>query len=153
MHLCSREHRQAVFVLPGAQASRICGPGSTNTACLCSREHKSAVFVLPGAHSSDTCAPGSTNQQYLCSREHKQAVFVLTGADLCSREHKCCCLCSREHKWYLFVLPGVQMSPICAPGSTNIDALRWIENKAVGFESSGQARALGEKELRNSRPQ
>ncbi len=29
-HLCSREHNQAILVLPGAQSSRIRAPGSTN---------------------------------------------------------------------------------------------------------------------------
>ena len=39
-HLCSREYKPDMFVLPGAQASDACAPGSTNKGHLCSSEHK-----------------------------------------------------------------------------------------------------------------
>jgi hypothetical protein len=78
--LCSREHKcpllvlpgtktkQAVFVLPGAQESSICAPGSTSKGHVSTREHKQAVFVLPGAQASSMCttssicAPGNTRK-------------------------------------------------------------------------------------------
>jgi hypothetical protein len=58
-YLCSRtgSTKQAVFVLPGAELSSMCAPGSTLQLYLWSREHKRAVSVL-GAQSSSTCAPG-----------------------------------------------------------------------------------------------
>ena len=60
---CSREHKQAVFVLPGAQSSDVCAPGSTSEKYLCSREHSPFVLVLPGAQSSDVCALGNRIQR------------------------------------------------------------------------------------------
>ena len=45
-----------MFVLPEAQSSDTCAPGSTIQRYLCSREHKHIVFVLPGAQSGDVCA-------------------------------------------------------------------------------------------------
>ena len=38
-YLCSREHKQAIYVLQGAQSSSICAPRSTNNRFLCSRGH------------------------------------------------------------------------------------------------------------------
>jgi hypothetical protein len=60
-YLCSREHNQAVFVLPGAQILLDCAPGSTNAPGLCSWEHKHRWIVLPGAQILLDCSPGSTN--------------------------------------------------------------------------------------------
>ena len=37
--VCSHEHSPAVLVLPGAQSSSICAPGSTIEHFWCSREH------------------------------------------------------------------------------------------------------------------
>ena len=37
--MCSREHKHAIFVLPGAHTRDICAPGSTTPRCLCSRQH------------------------------------------------------------------------------------------------------------------
>jgi hypothetical protein len=46
-HLCSREHKQAIFVLPGAQIALDCAPH---------KEHTCRLFVLPGAQVSLCCA-------------------------------------------------------------------------------------------------
>jgi hypothetical protein len=41
--------KYCLLVLPGAQSSDICAPGSTNKQYLCSWEHKFCLVVLPGA--------------------------------------------------------------------------------------------------------
>ena len=55
-------------MLPGAQFSSICAPGSTIKPYLCSREHNPEMFV-----------PGSQINPFLCSREHNPAMLVAWG--------------------------------------------------------------------------
>jgi translation initiation factor IF-1 len=127
-HVCPR--REAVFVLPGAQTSEACAPGSTIQPYLCPREHNPAVFVLPGAQSSDACHQA---QSCLCSREHKYELIVLPGAqirlDCAPGSTSIAGLCSREHKYELIVLPGAQIRLDCAPRSTSIAGLCSREHK------------------------
>ena len=69
--LCSREHKHCFLVVPGAQMSLVCAPGTS----------KQFFVVLPGAQTS----PSSTNVPCLCSRP----------PCLCSRAHifyQCTCL-------------------------------------------------------------
>ena len=75
-YLCSRQHEEAMFLLPG----------STNKQCLCPRasEHECCLFVLPGAHLEHQHSSEA-------SREHKCCLFVcwrrcwlIASADACS---------------------------------------------------------------------
>ena len=63
-HLCSQEHKQAVFVLPDREhkTSSICAPWSRIKQYVCSREHTPAIFVVPGAQKSSICARSTIKQ-------------------------------------------------------------------------------------------
>ena len=118
-------------MLPGAQISYVCAPGSTNQHQLCSREHKQAVFVLPGA----------------------QTRFVLPGAqellNCAPWSTSVACLCSREHKYRRFVPPVAQMSLDCAPGSTTMENTCCLFGSTIKhYLCSGSMVITGREDLR-----
>ena len=57
--LCSREHRQTIFVLPRAQTREICAPGSTNTSSSlsCATECLPARCVRAKSPTWCSCPP------------------------------------------------------------------------------------------------